>query len=219
MNKEISLEFSGEGWIDVSVAIYSDMVHWPGDPGVKIERSQDLDKGDSHTISKLTLGSHTGTHVDAPSHFFGNGLTISDVNPETLLGNARVIQIKDAESIKAEELESYKIQKGERILFKTLNSSLWQQDSFSEEFVFITSEAASYLIECGIKVIGVDYLSVGGYKKDGGKVHKIFLQSGIWLIEGLDLSSVEPGMYQFICLPLKIRNGDGAPARVLLKPI
>ncbi|TFG46332.1 MAG: cyclase family protein [Dehalococcoidia bacterium] len=220
MDKNISTKFSGNDWIDISLSLNNGMVQWPGDPPVRIERVQDLDKGDSHTLSRLTLGSHSGTHVDAPSHFLKGAPTISDLPPEVLLGTARVIEIEDRESIKPEELARHNLLNGERVLFKTYNSALWQQNNeFKEDFIYVTSEAANHIAERGVSVVGVDYLSVGGYKKDGSHVHRILLEAGIWIIEGINLSHVEPGIYQLVCLPLKITGGDGAPARAVLRKI
>jgi len=131
-----------------------------------------------------------------------------------------VIEIRDRESIKTKELEQHRIRQGERILFKTRNSSrVWKTDTFIEDFVFISNEAARFLADRGARVVGVDCLSFGPFKGDGAEVHRILLESGIWIIEGLDLSQVSPGYYHLICLPLRLQCGDGAPARAILKPL
>jgi arylformamidase len=209
-----------KGWIDISVTIRDGMVHWPGDPPVHIERVQDLSRGDSHSLSNLSLGSHSGTHVDAPSHFFKGAAAIDDMLPGVMLGPARVIEIIDTESIKPDEVSRHALRRGERVLFKTRNSMLWHRTSvFAEDFVHITLGAAEYLADRGVSVVGVDYLSVGGYHQDGGEVHRTLLEAGIWLIEGLDLSTVEAGWYELACLPLKIERGDGAPARAAVRRI
>jgi arylformamidase len=164
------------------------------------------------------MGSHSGTHVDAPAHFLKGGATVDRAPLGVLIGTARVIEITDAESIKPAELKRHRIRKGDRILFKTRNSAIWQTAGrFDEDFVYITAEGAKYLVEREVSVVGVDYLSVGGYHRDGSEVHRTLLGAGAWLIEGLDLSSVEAGRYDLICLPLKIKDGDGAPARVILR--
>jgi arylformamidase len=209
-----------KSWIDISVPLRHAMVHWPNNPPVKIERIRDLDRGDSHTISQISMGSHTGTHMDAPAHFIRKGIGIDKMPLDATVGRARVIEIQDTESIKPEELSGHRIRRGERILFKTRNSSLvWQTDAFIEDFVYISREAANFLVERGVRAVGVDYLSVGGFKRDGSYVHKTLLQGGIWIIEGLDLSQVRPGRYDLICLPLKLDRGDGAPARAILRPV
>ena len=207
-----------EGWIDVSVPLRSGMVHWPDNPPVSIERMLDIERGDVANVSKLSLGAHSGTHIDAPLHFFrtGNGL---DAMPLTAtIGRARVIEIRDPESIKPEELRPYQIQRGERVLFKTRNSTrCWHTDDFVEDFVYISQEAARYLVVQQVQTIGVDYLSVGGFFTDGVETHHALLEAGIWIIEGLNLSKVEPGIHELICLPLKIEESDGAPARAILQ--
>jgi arylformamidase len=209
-----------KSWIDITVPLRHAMVHWPDNPPVKIERIADMELGDSHTISRLSLGSHTGTHMDAPAHFIREGRGIDKMPLEATIGRARVIEIKDTESIKPEELIPHRIRRGERILFKTRNSSrVWKTDKFVENFVFISRAAADFLVERGVNAVGIDYLSVGGFKRGGTYVHKTLLGAGIWIIEGLDLSRVKPGRYDLICLPLKLDRGDGAPARAILRPV
>ncbi len=206
------------GWIDISLTLSDGMVIWPGDPPVRIDRAQDLEKGDSHSLSNLSMGSHSGTHIDAPAHFLKGGITIDQAPLDVLIGTARVIEIADAESIKPAELRQHRFRKGDRILFKTRNSASWRTARrFVDGFVYITAEGAKYLAEQGVSVIGVDYLSVGGYHRDGTEVHTILLGAGVWLIEGLDLSDARAGRYDLVCLPLKIKDGDGAPARAAVR--
>jgi arylformamidase len=196
------------------------MVHWPGDPPFHIERASDQQKGDTATVSRMSLGVHTGTHMDAPVHFIRDGESIDQIPLDATVGRARVIPIRDTKSIKPEELTEYSIQNGERILFKTVNSDhAWQTDDFREDFVFISKEAAAYLVECGIRSVGVDYLSVGGFREDGPETHETLLSAGIWIIEGLDLNGVEPGDYELICLPLRLIGSDGSPARAILREV
>ena len=221
MQKKNIIDASSSGqWIDVSVPLRNSMVHWPGDPSVRIERVSDMDHGDSSNLSIISMGSHTGTHVDAPLHFVQQGLGVDEMPLDTAVGPVRIIEIQDRESVKPEELARHGIRRGERILFKTINSSRgWQSDAFIEDFVFISEKAASSLVESGVIVVGIDYLSVGGFKRDGSQVHRVLLEGGIWIIEGLNLSRVSAGKYDMICLPLKLEGGDGAPARVILKPV
>jgi arylformamidase len=207
-------------WIDISVPLRSGMVHWPGDPEVKIERVRDAEKGDRNTLSEVCMGAHTGTHMDAPLHFIRGGAGIDRLPLDLAMGQVRIIEIDDVESIKPRELEKHHISRGERILFKTRNSShVWQSSSFIENFVFISVEAARFIIERGLSFIGIDYLSVGGYQRDGSEVHKALLAAGIWIIEGLDLSKVSAGQYEMVCLPLRIVDGDGALARAIVRPV
>jgi arylformamidase len=205
-------------WIDISVPLKTGMVHWPDNPPVRISHALDIAKGDGATVSTISMGSHTGTHMDAPVHFLQSGSGIDKLPMSVAIGRARVIQIEDPASIKPGELVPHKIKKGERVLFKTSNSDrCWQTDSFVQDFVHLSAEGAKFLADRGIKMVGIDYLSIGGYKADGAETHRYLLQAGIWIIEGLNLSGVDPGEYVLICLPLKIDGGDGAPARAVLK--
>ena len=207
-------------WIDISVPLRNAMVRWPSDPPVRIARTLDMERGDASNLSIILMGSHTGTHMDAPLHFMRRGKGIDKMPLDTTVGRARVVEIFDNESIKPEELDRHRIRRGERILFKTRNSLRgWTTETFIEDFVFISKEAAHFLMGRGVKVIGLDYLSIGGFKDNGIETHRILLEAGIWIIEGLDLSRVKPGRYDLICLPLKLDKGDGAPARAILRPI
>jgi len=216
----LAAEPERERWIDISVPLRNAMVHWPSDPPVRIERVLDVERGDSHTLSEIVMGSHSGTHMDAPLHFIEHGIGIDRMPLDITVGRARVIEIQDAESIKPEELLPHKIRRGERILFKTRNSSwAWQTDEFVEDFVFISREAATYLSKIGVRLVGVDYLSVGAFTGEGSQTHRSLLEEGVWIIEGLDLSQLAPGRYYLVCLPLRIQAGDGAPARAILRPL
>lgn len=208
-------------WLDISVPLQSGMAHWPGDPPVRIERVRDLERGDDSNVSMLSMGSHTGTHMDAPLHFLHSGRSLDEMPLDATLGPARVIKIVDAKTITVEELRSHRIQRGERLLFKTRNSGrCWKAYSFVRDFIHLSLGAAMFLAERRVKVVGVDYLSVGGYEgKDGVAIHQALLGAGIWIIEGLDLSQVVPGRYELLCLPLRIHRSDGAPARALLRPL
>ncbi|MDR9459092.1 MAG: cyclase family protein, partial [Dehalococcoidia bacterium] len=192
-------------WIDISVPLRNAMVHWPGDPSVTIKRMKDIGNGDTANLSEISMGAHSGTHVDAPIHFIQQGQGVDKMPLDTMVGRARVIEILDTESIKPEELLQHRIRRGERILFKTPNSSsVWQTDDFIEDFVFISDDAAIFLAERGVRLIGVDYLSVGSFKRGGSYVHRTLLSGGVWIIEGLNLSGVKQGKYDLICLPLKL---------------
>ena len=207
-------------WIDVSVPLYTGMVHWLDNPPVEIEYALSIERGDAANVSKISMGSHTGTHMDAPLHFIENGISIDQMPLAATMGRARVIEISDPESIKPAELEPHNIQLDERILFKTRNSTHnWECDTFVKDFVYVSKEAADYLAKAQVQTVGVDYLSVGGFYKDGPETHHALLSAGIWIIEGLNLSQIEPGEYELICLPLKVRGRDGAPARAILRPV
>ncbi len=211
---------NNSSWIDISVYLKNGMVHWPSDPPLKIERISDMDKGDKNNLSIISMGVHSGTHMDAPLHFISDGKGIDEMPIEATIGPAHVIEIHDTESIKPDELIKHNINENERVLFKTINSKkCWKDDNFRDDFVYISNEAAEYLVEQKVMTAGVDYLSIGGYKKNGTEVHRIMLGAGIWVIEGLNLSQTETGKYELICLPLKILGSDGAPARAILKKI
>jgi arylformamidase len=206
-------------WIDISLPLRNGMVHWPSDPPVSIKRVKDIEQGDTANLSVISMGAHSGTHMDAPIHFVKQGHGIDSIPIDTLVGRARVIEIRDPESIKPQEVAGHRIRHGERILFVTRNSSyVWQKDEFVEDFVFISDAAADLLVDRGVRLVGVDYLSVGSFKHGGSYVHKTLLSGGVWIIEGLNLSNVTPGKYDLICLPLRIVAGDGAPARAILRP-
>ncbi len=206
-------------WIDISITLKSNMVHWPGDPPFSIERVREMDKGDTVNLSKITMGAHSGTHVDAPVHFIKGAEGVDQLLFDSLIGLARIIEIADTDTIREKELAVHRIKKGERILLRTRNSikKILYRDAFTEDFVYLEKDAAEFLVSRGIKTLGVDYLSVGGYKKNGPDVHRLLLGAGILIIEGLDLTDALPGSYDMICLPMKILDSDGATARVILK--
>ena len=209
----------GEGWLDVSVLLRSGMVHWPDNPPIRIDRMLDIERGDTANVSTISMGSHTGTHMDAPLHFVRGGKGLDEMPLDAAIGHARVIEVHDPESVKPDELRPHKIHGGERVLFKTQNSARhWQEDPFIEDFVYVSKEAARYIAAREVRTVGIDYLSVGGFLRDGVETHQALLEAGIWIIEGLELSRVKPGEYELICLPLKIERSDGAPARAILRP-
>ena len=220
IDKPGKLATTRAGWIDVSVPLRTGMVHWPDNPPVRIERMLDIEHGDAANVSTLSMGSHTGTHMDAPLHFVRGGKGLDEMPLEATIGRARVVEIHDAESVKAEELRPHGVRGGERVLFKTLNSARrWYEEAFIEDFVYVSQEAAHHLATQEVLTVGTDYLSVGGFLEDGVETHQALLEAGIWVIEGLDLARVEPGEYELICLPLKVERGDGAPARAILRAI
>jgi arylformamidase len=207
-----------DAWIDVTVPIRSGMVHWPGNPPVRItQREKASADGGVSRVSELSFGSHTGTHVDAPVHFGVSSHGVDALPLDALVGPARVIAIEDVGAIASASLEPHEVQPGERLLFKTRNSSrCWATDEFLGDYVYVTPDAARHLAERRVRTVGVDYLSVGG-RQDGAVTHRVLLQAGVCILEGLDLSRVAPGAYDLIALPLRIAGGDGAPARVILR--
>jgi arylformamidase len=205
-------------WIDISVPLRTGMVAWPGDAPFERTSTLEIAKGDECNLSQISATAHIGTHMDAPRHYLAGAAGIETMPIAASVGRARVIEIHDPEAIRTSELEPHRLSKGERVLFKTRNSEhCWKTDHFQKNYIYIAPEAAHYLAERGVQTVGVDYLSVGGFEGGGPETHRILLQAGIWIIEGLILEHVEPGEYELVCLPLKIIGGDGAPARAVLR--
>lgn len=208
-----------DNWIDVSVSIAPELPTWPGDLGLELRQHYAIEKGDIANVMHLSMPNHIGTHMDAPRHFIKDGITMSAWQAQFTVGRVAVYEIEDPHQISLEALKQLPLKKGDRALFKTKNSSWeWFKAPFVEEYVHFSEAAAAYLAEVGIQTVGVDYLSVGGMK-NGIEVHHHILGAGIWIIEGLFLRDITPGTYEMICLPLKLKDADGAPARVLLRPL
>lgn len=212
-------------WIDISVPfpVDSPMPYFPTDPqGPSVTRIFDRTKGDPVTMSQININSHNGTHIDAPFHFMAEGTTIDMMPLDTAIGPARVIEIKDPESIKLKEVEPYDIKEGERILFKTRNSSYaYKTTDFITDYVYCTNEVASYLKDKKIRLVGVDYVTIGSQKDHENVkfVHETLLGNGIYIIEMLNLDGVMPGNYEMICLTLRMEKGDAGPCRAIIRPI
>ncbi len=204
---------------DISLTITEDLPTWPGDPRVKLERISQIKNGEMANLTQISTSVHMGTHVDAPDHFLDNGATVEDIPLTSLVGPAEVIEFTTDQDITADDLRAAGIT-GEikRLLIKTSNSSFWAEGlrDFQEKFIALDAGAASYLADCGLEVVGIDYLSIAPFT-DPEPTHRILLEAGILIIEGLDLSRIKPGPYRLLCLPLKIGGSDGAPARVLLE--
>ena len=205
-------------WIDISIPLHAGTAHWPNDRAFRRVETLKIANGDPCNLSEFSTSAHVGTHMDAPSHFLADGAGMDAFPISAGVGPARVIAINDPDLIRVAELKSYRLVKGERILFKTRNSECcWNTSNFLEKYVYIPHETAAYLADCCIQTVGVDYLSVGGYDCDGDETHRTLLRAGIWIIEGLNLKDVEPGNYELLCLPLKMVASDGAPARAVLR--
>jgi len=206
---------------DVSLVLRPDMVTWPGEPPPRIEPLKRISRGDGNNVSIITLGDHTGTHVDPPLHFIEGGNTVDKLPLDALVGPCRVIGFEGIEHISDNWLDAAGIPAGtERLLFKTRNSARWSDAKapFTRDFTTLNASAATWCIDHRVKLVGIDYLSIEpqGPEKAGYPVHMTLLRAGVVIIETLDLRGVEPGNYELICAPLKILNGDGAPARVFL---
>jgi arylformamidase len=200
---------------DVSLPISHRLPVWPGDPPVRVEPLQSLADGDVANVSRLDFSSHTGTHIDAPLHFLMGGRPVDQLPLEVLVGACRVVY---AEPGGGELTPADVPERPERLLIKTPNSRRWAEGAvFDEDFIGVGEALARALVESGVKLLGVDYLGVERFDAPPEHpVHKILLKGGVVIVEGLDLSRVEPGDYELCCLPLRIAGGDGAPCRALL---
>jgi arylformamidase len=203
--------------IDVSVPLDTSLPSYPGNTPFSLEAIKRIARGDSSNVSTLHLSAHAGTHVDAPRHFFDGGVGVDALPLEMLCGRTRVIEVTSRKGIAAEDLAAAHLSEDVRVLIKTHNSRLWSTPEFQKDFVGVTESGAKYLVEHGIKVVGVDYLSVEVFKTPGAPAHHTLLGAGTIVIEGLNLIDVEPAVYDMICLPLRVVGADGAPARVVLR--
>ena len=207
---------------DVSVPLSSATPTYPGDPGIEIKQWKTIANGDASNVSLINFGLHSGTHVDAPAHFIEGGAKVESLPLDNLTGKAEVVEVgNDILAIDEDFVVANCSSGSERILFKTRNSAFWNNklDGFREDYTYIDAGAATRLAESGIKLVGIDYLSVEQFKSATFGTHLALLSRGVVILEGLDLRAVPSGFYELICLPLKIAegNGDGAPARVILR--
>jgi len=204
---------------DISLTISPSLPTWPGDPGLELVQFEAMDAGAHVNVTRISSSVHIGTHVDAPYHFIKDGSTVETLPLEVLTGPCYVVQLPDGvDAITAEVLDRTEISTDmKRVLFGTSNSHFWArgETKFQEEFVAITEDGADWLVARGVKLVGVDYLSVSPFN-DSEPTHKSLLQAGVVIVEGLNLSNVMRGFYDLYCLPLKIAGSDGAPARAIL---
>jgi len=207
-------------YIDISLPLSEDSICWPGAPKPRFERRLEIEHGDIATDSNVFFNVHTGTHVDAPSHFVLKGKTVDLLSLDTLIGPTQVVNIPpEVTAVTASELATLNLADDtHRLLLRTSNSDYWVNDynSFQKDFVALTPDAAEWIVEKGIRLIGIDYLSIQRYK-DGPETHQILLEAGVVIIEGLNLDSIKPGFFELICLPIKLRGLEGSPARVILR--
>ncbi|HMC53952.1 MAG TPA: cyclase family protein [Gemmatimonadaceae bacterium] len=205
---------------DISVPVVNGGVVYPGNPEIRIEPHSELSRGASSNLSRIAFGSHTGTHVDAPHHFFDAGSTVDRLPLNALIGPARVLHMPDdVMSVTAAHLSDHNLSGVERLLIRTRNSAFVAAREFHADFTFVAPDAAEHVASLCIKLIGVDYYSVEQFHSGHHRTHRTLLERGIVIVEGLDLSAIEAGEYAFCCLPLLLQGLDGAPARaVLMKP-
>ena len=203
--------------IDVSVPLDAQLPTYPHNTRFTLEPLKRMARGDSSNVSTLHMSAHTGTHVDAPRHFFDDGAGTEALPLDLLVGRARVIEIDSRTGVAAEDLRAIALSDDIRVLIKTHNSRLWGSPEFHTDYVGVTESGAKHLVEHGIRVVGIDYLSVEQFKNPGAPAHHVLLGAGTIVIEGLDLRDVDPGLYEMFCLPLRVVGSDGAPARVVLR--
>lgn len=209
---------------DVSVSLSAKTPTYPGDPGIEISAWKSLTNGDSANVSLLHFGAHTGTHVDAPAHFIKGAAKVDSLPLDVLIGEAQVVEVPDEVSlIDRDFVSEHCQQRYKRFLFKTRNSQFWAGENpvFHTDFTHLDLSAAEYLVSLGSSLVGIDYLTIEQFKSKTHETHLALLSKGIVIIEGLDLREVSGGSYELICLPLKIAggDGDGAPARVVLRTL
>ena len=203
--------------IDVSVPLDANLPIYPGNTPFSIEGIERITRGDHANVSTLHMGAHTGTHVDAPWHFMDDGPGIDRLPLDLLIGRTRVIELTTRKGITAEDLAKFDLSEDVRVLCKTANSRLWGSPEFHKDFIGVAESGAKHFVERGVKVVGVDYLSVEVFKTPGAPAHHTLLGAGVVVIEGLNLRDIEPGVYEMYCLPILVAGCDGAPARVVLR--
>jgi len=203
---------------DITAPLSPSLPVYPGDPAVAITPVAQLQWGDVANVSRLVLSSHTGTHLDAPRHFFQAGLAIDGIARHRCMGPARVCAFPNATThLTADDLRPLDLAGIQRLLFKTPNSALWERTGFQTNYIALTESAAHLLVDLGVQLVGIDYLSVDAFACQDFPVHRILLGAGVLILEGLDLRTVPPGEYELLALPLLLQDGDGAPVRAILR--
>ncbi|HLH32737.1 MAG TPA: cyclase family protein [Terriglobia bacterium] len=203
---------------DVTVPISNSMPVWPGDPSVQLTPKSHLSRDKTHTVhlTAIEMGSHTGTHVDAPFHMIDGGKRLSDLPTDVFVGEAAVLEIPSVRSVGRAELERFDLNGVERVLLKTENSKHWQDGKFYEEFVYLEPDGAQFLADRAVRLVGIDYLSIDKFQSESHPSHFVLLKKEIVIVEGLNLNAVPAGTYTMFALPLNLQDADGAPTRVIL---
>jgi len=201
---------------DISIGIDESLPLWPGDPELRLQWAANIEQGDSVNLTELSMSIHTGTHIDAPLHFLPKGKPIDSLSLNVFVGEAQVVAIpQNVNLITVDILQDVCEINAARILFKTKNSQLWETSKFQQDYVALEASAAQWLVDQGVQLVGIDYLSIAPFK-DPAPTHEILLINDVVIVESLDLRSVEPGLYTLICLPLKLVGREAAPARAIL---
>ena len=202
---------------DATLAIHEKMMSFPGDPPFEKEVVSRIGNGGDFNLTRLHLTTHLGTHVDPPAHYIESGVTVDRIPLETLIGPGVVADFRGKAQIDAGALEEAGIDDHKRVLLKTDNGPRLLESSFYQQYVSLSEDGARFLIECGVCLVGIDALSIEHHENPGAPVHRMLLEAGILVVEGVYLNDIPPGRYEIFCLPLKIKDGDGAPARVILR--
>jgi arylformamidase len=202
---------------DISVPIRSGGLVYPGNPEIEITLQQAVAKGAGANVSFIRFGSHTGTHADAARHFFDDGQTVDKIPLDRLIGPALLLAFpEELRAVTAADLQKHDVKGHTRILLRTRNSALLSQKEFVRDYTFLAPDGAQYLVDNGVELVGIDYLSIEQFHSGHHKTHRTLLERSVVILEGLDLSVPAPGAYELICLPLRIEGCDGAPARAVL---
>lgn len=202
---------------DVTIPLDARCPVWEGEQGPQVDWHGRIEDGDAYNISSFSMGSHTGTHADAPAHFVSHGGTIEGIDIERLVGPARVYQFSGTGDITAEDLDRMGVNgTPPRVLFKTANARLWDDPAFHKDYIALAPSAGDRLVQLGVRLVGIDYLSVEAFDSANSVVHHTLLEAGVVALEGADLREVPPGDYLLVCAPLKLSGAEGAPARVFL---
>lgn len=202
---------------DISMPVRNGGPVYPGNPGIRIEEQQSISRGAGANVSSLSFGSHTATHVDAPKHFVDDGVTVDNLPLDVLIGPALLVRFDDElRSITRKDLENRNLEGHKRVLFATRNSQLQARAEFAKDYTFVAPDAAEFLVELGVQLVGVDYLSIEQFRSGHHLTHHTLLGNSVVIVEGLKLDEPPEGVYKLVCLPLKIAGCDGAPARAVL---
>jgi arylformamidase len=204
-------------WIDITRTLSNDMITWPGDPPFRWWRVSTITGPESCNLSEIQTGVHAGTHIDAPLHFIPEGMDVCDIALSSLCGRACVVEVTEPRDAQADDLIAAGVSQGERVLLKTRNEQRWAQGQFDENYHGISEQAARWMVEHEVPLVGIDYLSADGYTVEGHPAHYVLLGNGIPILESLDLSTIAPGRYEMIALPLKIAGSEGSPVRAILR--
>jgi arylformamidase len=205
---------------DITLPIAEGMLVYPDDPDVRVRPYSRIADGEDANVTELAFGSHTGTHVDAARHFIDGAQAVDALPLERLIGPARVIQIpRDARAIGERELREAGIDGERRVLLKTRNEVLLERSEFQKDFAYLTGDGARYLLDAGVQLVGIDYLSVEAFDADEPVAHRALLEQEVIIVEGVDLRDVPPGRYELVCLPLRVAGIDGAPVRAVLRTL